>query len=164
MCLERPQHPSEFYFYQLFGANEITNGTEVRPYTGRTVIKGMPICIHLTGCIGNKETGEVCFIFSVYGNADDDRLKITTLQAFDEDGKSYKFEQEFYDSGEKEGQRIGRKYGPIEFCMRPFKVPVGTTSFQKLKMSGSTDIAYYYFNDVEFEWKDIPIQWISFKK
>ena len=161
MCLEGPQHPAEFYFNKTYGIKEITKGTVVQPYSGRTNIKEEPLCIHLTGCIGNKATGEVCFIFSVYGNADDDRLRVTQLQAYDEDGVLHNYKHDFYSSDKRQGVRIGQSYGPVEFCMYPFKVPVGTPSFQKLKMSGNTDIPRL---NMEFDWKDIPIQWISIQK
>lgn len=161
-CHSKANHPAEFYFNKDYGKKEIVTGTSVTPYTGKTSIKKHPVCIHLTGAIGNNNTGEVCLIFSVYGNTDFERLLIRDIIAYDDEGTAHNYHKDYFGFGEKEGECIGKYYGcPIEFSLIAFKVPIGTPSLQKMKMTGETDISHSYYNDVEFEWKNIPIQWIT---
>lgn len=145
-------HPAEYYFSNKRGVDEIVEGTPVNRYRGRTIIKEKerPLLIHLLGAVGNNATGEVCFIFSVFGNDENEQFAINQLTAFDEDGQSYQYENwnspSYY--------QIGRKYGYIEFAFKPFRIPVGTGVLQKVKVE-------YQGNEYKFEWLNVPIQWVS---
>ena len=156
-CDIKAQHPAEFYFNRKHGQSEIVKGIEVNKYSGRTIIKGRPLMIVLLGAIGNQSTGEVCYVFYVVGNSDDEKLFIESMTAFDEDGGSYQ-----YNDNDWNGQmvKIGKKYGGVEIQLIPFKVPVGTTSFQKLKLVGNSE-RDGNGGTYLFEWNNIPIQWVT---
>ncbi len=154
-------HPAEYYFSNKRGVDEIVEGTPVNRYRGFTTTKEKPLLIHLLGAVGNNASGEVCFIFSIYGNGTDEKLAISQLTGFDEDGQAYRYE---YDWTRPSYHQIGTKfdYFYTELSFKPFRVPVGTATLQKVKMSGKSDTyGYDEGSEYVFEWLNIPIQWVN---
>jgi hypothetical protein len=155
----KAKHPAEYYFSKKRGAEEIVKGTPVERYRGRTTMKKRPLIIHLLGAVGNRSTGDVCFIFSITGNGKDEEMTISTISAFDENGAAYNYQ---FDWTNPVYRSIGSKYGCVEMNFTPFRVPVGTPLLQKVKMaSKSKEYLDEDNKEYEFEWKNVPIQWVN---
>ena len=136
-------------------------GTRAIPYTGRTevievagvILEEGYVPLRLIGVVGDRQTGSVALVMRAHAiQGGRHSLQIGHVTAFDEDGNTYDGDYGYNPATVPLVTDVD-----VELRRYPFKVPVGTTSLQRVEIVVLRDS----FNKTKYVCDDVPIQWVS---